>query len=141
MRLSLQRFDYDLKFSPFNNGTGADFLSRNSTGNSFYRLAVPTEAQTEALLNTGSTLVTRFANSVLLTFGGADGFAADIGSELLFEVTHSVFQNDVRFERLTQAERNVVYAARDFARFRKTFYLQLATQYYNLLRTLPAGRD
>jgi hypothetical protein len=76
LRLSLQRFDYDLKFSPFGNGTGADF-----------------------------------------------------------EVTHSVFQNDVRFERLTQAERNVVYAARDFARFRKTFYLQLATQYYNLLRT------
>ena len=135
LRLSLQRFDYDLKFSPFNNGTGADFLSRNSSGSSFNRLAVPTEAQAEALLNTGSTLVTRFANSVLLTFGGADGFAADIGSELLFEVTHSVFQNDVRFERLTQAERNVVYAARDFARFRKTFYLQLATQYYNLLRT------
>ncbi len=135
LRLSLQRFDYDLKFSPFNNGTGADFLSRNSSGSSFNRVTVPTEAQAEALLNTGSTLVTRFANSVLLTFGGADGFAADIGSELLFEVTHSVFQNDVRFERLTQAERNVVYAARDFARFRKTFYLQLATQYYNLLRT------
>lgn len=135
LRLSLQRFDYDLKFSPFNNGTGANVLSRNSSGSSFNRLAIPTEAQTEALLNTGSTLVTRFANSVLLTFGGPDGFAADIGSELLFEVTHSVFQNDVRFERLTQAERNVVYAAREFARFRKTFYLQLATQYYNLLRT------
>jgi len=135
LRLSLQRFDYDLKFSPFNNGTGADFLNRNSSTSSFNRVTVPTEAQAEALLNTGSTLVTRFANSVLLTFGGADGFAADIGSELLFEVTHSVFQNDVRFERLTQAERNVVYAARDFARFRKTFYLQLATQYYNLLRT------
>ncbi len=135
LRLSLQRFDYDLKFSPFNNGTGADILSRNSSGNSFNRLTIPTEVQAEALLNTGSTLVTRFANSVLLTFGGPDGFAADIGSELLFEVTHSVFQNDVRFERLTQAERNVVYAARDFARFRKTFYLQLATQYYNLLRT------
>jgi hypothetical protein len=135
LRLSLQRFDYDLKFSPFNNGTGAAFESRNNSVSSFNRLTIPTEAQAEALLNTGSTLVTRFANSVLLTFGGADGFAADIGSELLFEVTHSVFQNDVRFERLTQAERNVVYAARDFARFRKTFYLQLATQYYNLLRT------
>lgn len=135
LRLSLQRFDYDLKFSPFGNGTGANFESRNTSGNSFNRLTVPTEARAEALLNTGSTLVTRFANSVLLTFGGPDGFAADIGSELLFEVTHSVFQNDVRFERLTQAERNVAYAARDFARFRKTFYLQLATQFYNLLRT------
>jgi len=135
LRLSLQRFDYDLKFSPINNGTGAAFTSRNSSGSSFNRLTVPTDVQADALLNTGTTLVTRFANSVLLTFDGPDGFATDIGSELLFEVTHSVFQNDVRFERLTQAERNVVYAARDFARFRKTFYLQLATQYYNLLRT------
>jgi HPt (histidine-containing phosphotransfer) domain-containing protein len=135
LRLSLQRFDYDLKFSPLGNRTGAGFEARSANGNSFNRLGIPTEAGAEALLNTGGTLVTRFANSVLLTFGGPDGFAADIGSELLFEVTHSVFQNDVRFERLTQAERDVVYAARDFARFRKTFYLQLTTQYYNLLRT------
>lgn len=135
LRLSLQRYDYELKASPFGNGTGGQFDTRQSNDASFSRLRVPSAAQAEALLNTGSTLVTRFANDVLLTFGGPDGFAADIGSELLFEMTHSVFQNDVRFERLTQAERNVVYAARDFMRFRRSFYLQLATQYYNLLRT------
>lgn len=135
LRLSLQRFDYDLKFAPFGNGTGAEFDTRRSTAGSSSRLGIPTQGRMEALLNTGSTLVTRFANDVLLTFNGPDGFAADISSELLFDLTHSVFQNDVRFERLTQAERDVVYAARDFMRFRRAFYLQIATQYYNMLRT------
>jgi hypothetical protein len=135
LRLSLQRFDYDLKFAPFGNGTGAEFTTRGSTVESSSQLGIPTNGRMEALLNTGSTFVTRFANEVLLTFNGPDGFAADISSELLFDLTHSVFQNDVRFERLTQAERNVVYAARDFMRFRRSFYLQIATQYYNLLRS------
>ena len=34
---------------------------------------------------------------------------------------------------MTQAERNVVYAARDYARFRKSLFVQLAGQYYALL--------
>lgn len=135
LRLSLERFDYDLKFSPFNNRTGLAFDSSRTSNSSSSRLGIPTRAGMEAMLNTGSSLVARFANDVVLTFGGPDGFAADVGSELLFELTHSVLQNDVRFERLTQAERNVIYAARDFARFRRTFYQQLATQYYNLIRT------
>lgn len=133
LRLSLQRFDYELKASPFGNSTGASFGRQRTDGSSFGQLQIPNGLRADVLLNTGSTLVTRFANDVILTFGGPDGFAADVGSELLFELTHSFLQNDVRFERLTQAERNVVYAARDFMRFRRSFYLQLATQYYNLL--------
>ncbi|MBI1314635.1 hypothetical protein GC176_25360 [bacterium] len=135
LRLTLQRYDYDLKFSPFGNSTGLAFDAQNSSGGAFSTLRTPTQAGMQAMLNTGSSLVARFANDVLLTFGGPDGFAADIGSELMFELTHYVLQNDVRFEQLTQAERNVVYAARDFTHFRRTFYQQLATQYYNLLRT------
>lgn len=135
LRLTLERFDYELKFSPFGNSTGLAFDAAHTSNGSSRGLGIPTRAGMEAMLNTGTSLVTRFANDVVLTFGGPDGFAADLGSELLFELTHSVLQNDVRFERLTQAERNVIYAARDFARFRRTFYQQLATQYYNLIRT------
>ena len=135
LRLSLEEYDYQLKFAPFGNRTGVRYENRGSSLESLSRLDVPSRARVEALLGTGTALVTQFTNNVLLTFNGPDGFAADISSELLFELTHSVFQNDIRFERLTQAERNVIYAARSFARFRKTFYLQLAVQYYNLLRT------
>jgi hypothetical protein len=135
LRLSLQEYEYQLKFAPFGNGTSVQYETRNSSLDSLSRLNIPSGVQVEALLGCGTNFVTRIANDVLLTFNGPDGFAADISSELLFELNHSVFQTDIRFERLTQAERNVVYAARDFARFRRTFYLQLAVQYYNLLRT------
>ena len=135
LRLTLERFQYDLKFSPFGNGTGADATIVGSSAGGSGVIGFPTQARADALLNTGSTFVTRLANDVVLTFGGAEGFAADIGSELLFELTHSVFQNDIRFERLTQAERSVIYSAQGFMRFRRTFYLQLASQYYNLLQT------
>jgi hypothetical protein len=135
LRLSLQEYEYQLKFAPFGNGTSVRYETRNSSLDSLSRLNIASGAQVETLLGCGTEFITRFANDVLLTFNGPDGFAADISSELLFEMNHSLFQTDARFERLTQAERNVVYAARDFARFRRTFYLQLAVQYYNLLRT------
>jgi len=64
LRLSLQRFDYDLKFSPFNNGTGADLLSRNSSGNSFNRLTVPTEAQAETLLDSARRFICSSPRSI-----------------------------------------------------------------------------
>ncbi|MBN1855299.1 MAG: TolC family protein, partial [Pirellulales bacterium] len=80
-------------------------------------------------------LLARFANDVVLTFNGPDGFAADVGSELLLDISQSVLQRDIVFERLTQAERDVVYAARDFARFRKQFFRDLAVQYYSLILT------
>ena len=74
----------------------------------------------------------------MLTFNGPSGFTSSIGSELLFQVTQTVFQRDVIFESLTQAERDVVYAARDFARFRKEFFSDFARDYYSLLLTYRA---
>lgn len=135
LRLTLERFQYDLKFSRFGNNTGAAGAIVGSNSSSAGSVAFPTRASADALLNTGTTFATNLANSVVLTFGGPEGFAADVGSELLLELTHSVFQNDIRFERLTQAERNVIYAAQEFMRFRRTFYLNLASQYYSLLQT------
>ncbi len=133
LRLSLQHYDYQLKFAPFGNRTGVEFEVRDTSRQSFSQLAVPSQAQLEVLAGTGTDVLSRFANDVLLTFNGPNGFAGEVSSELLFQMTHSVFQNDIRFEPLTQAERNVVYAARSFARFRRTFYRQLASDYYELL--------
>jgi outer membrane protein TolC len=44
-------------------------------------------------------------------------------------------------ENLTQAERNVLYALRDFTRFRKSFSVQLATAYYGVLGNRDAVRN
>jgi len=133
MQLSLERFDYDLKFATVGNGTAANYNHLRTGGTTVNNLTVPTRVTGNMLLATGGDLLARFANDVVLTFNGPSGFAADIGSELLLDVSQSVFQRDIVFEELTQAERNVVYAAREFARFRKELFRDLASQYYSLI--------
>ena len=44
-------------------------------------------------------------------------------------------------ENLTQAERDVLYALRDFSRFRKDFSVQLATAYYGVLGNRDTVRN
>ncbi len=134
LALSLRRFDYALKFSTFGNGVDLDYRHDRTLGSTVNGLGIPTSVQADKFLATGGTFLARFANDVLLTFNGPDGFTADIGSELFFNLSQSIFQRDVLFEPLTRAEREVVYAARDYARFRKTLFFDLANDYYAITR-------
>ena len=135
LALSLQQFEYSIKPSAGANGTAANYDHTRAGGITTNRLGIPSSFQAEKMLVTGGDVLARFANSVVLTFNGPAGFAADIGSELLFDVSQSVLQRDIRLEALTQTERNVAYAARDFARFRKNLFRQQASRYYDLLNT------
>ena len=135
LALSLERFDFYLNFAAAGNGTGVEWDHNRIAGTTVDRLSVPSAVSGGKVLACGGDLLARFANDVILTFNGPEGFAADVGSELLLDLSQSVFQRDVAFESLTQAERNVVYAARDFARFRKQLFQSLASDYYNLLLT------
>jgi outer membrane protein TolC len=135
LNLSLQRFAYDLKFSAGGNGTSPDFTHNRTGGITENTLRLPTTLQADKMLLTGGDLLARFANDVVLTFNGPTGFAADVGSSLFFDLSQSILQRDIRLEALTQSERDVVYAARNFARFRKELFTDLATRYYNLLLT------
>ncbi len=133
LRLTLDRFDYDLKFSTGGNRHTVDYTHDRFGGTTVNRLNLPTVITGDKLMNSGADLVARFANSVVLTFHGVDGFAADVGSTLLLDLSQRIIQRDIIFERLTQSERDVVYAARDLARFRRELFQQLSTQYYRLL--------
>lgn len=135
LRLSLERYAYELKFSPFNNGTDVNWNHTRVGGTTVNGLNIGTNFQVDKVLATGGDLVARFANNVVLTFNGPQGFAADVGSDLFLNINQTIFQRDVRFESITQSERDVVYAARDFIRFRKDLFVQLASQYYALIRT------
>ncbi len=135
LRLSLQRFDYDLKFSTSGNRIATNYTHDRSGGITVNRLRVPSGYQVDKMLATGGTVLLRFANNLVLTFNGSNGFATDIGSDIVLDIEQTLLQIDVQFEGLTQAERDLVYAARDFARFRKTLYTSLATRYYSLIRT------
>ncbi len=135
LRLSLQRFDYDLKFLSRGNGASLQYTHDRNAGIEVNRLGVPTGVGITRSLYTGGDFIARFANDVVLTFNGPSGFSSSVGSELFIDLFQPILQRDIQFEPLTQAERDVVYAARDFVRFRKTLFRDLASQYYSLLLT------
>lgn len=135
LSLSLQRFDYMLKPSIGGNSTATNYNHLRASSITTNTLGVPTGLQADRMLNTGGDVLARFANSVLLTFNGPTGFAANIGSDAIFDISQSVLQRDIRLEALTQAERDVLYAARDFTRFRKDLFRQQSAAYYSLLNT------
>jgi hypothetical protein len=134
LALTLQRYDYQLKFTPTGNGTVVDYRHLRTNDTTVNTLGAASGLGVQKTLATGAALLARFANDVVLTFNGPHGFAADVNSELFFGLTQSVLQRDIRFEPLVQAERDVVYAARDFARFRKNFFFDRAFEYYALVR-------
>ena len=104
LRLSLERFDYELKFATTGHRTFVDYTHDRAAGITENNLRVPTTIRADKMMYSGADMLAQFANRVLLTFNGPQGFAADIGSDLLFDISQSVFQNDIRFEALTQAE-------------------------------------
>lgn len=134
LSLSLERFAYATKFTARGNTVDTTYTHRRLAGTTVNTLDVPSSIGGEKLLATGGTLVGRFANDVLLTFNGPTGFAADVSSELLFELTQGVFQRDILLEPLIQSERDMVYAARRFSRFRKEFFFDTAATYYDILQ-------
>lgn len=138
LRLTRQRFEFQLRPSQFGNGTAANYRSLNSAGRQVNTLGVPTQAVLTQTTATAGQFLASFANNVLLTFNGPQGFAADVNSEILFDFQQTIFQRDIVFEQLTQAERDVIYASRDLIRFRRQLFRDLASQYYNLLLSYRA---
>ena len=133
LQLSFQRFDFELQFFPRGNGTSVNYDHTRVGGVEVNGLAVGSGVGISKSLYTAGELVSRVSNDVLLTFNGANGYSSNVGSAILVELTQPLIQRDIRFEALTQAERDVVYAARDFVRFRKQLFRDLAVQYYTLL--------
>lgn len=133
LRLTFQQFNFDLRFFSRGNGSDTNYTHLRAGGTEVNTLGVPTNLGITRSLYTAGQLVGRFANDVVLTFNGTSGYSSNVSSELLVQLSQPVMQRDIQFEPLTQAERDVVYAARNFVRYRKTLFRDLAVQYYNLL--------
>lgn len=138
LALTTQRYDYVLRPTIRGNGTGLDYTHARINSASSSGLLVPTETAVTKTTATAGQFLAGFANDVVLTFNGPNGFAANVSSDLLFEFQQTIFQRDVVFEDLTQAERNVIYEARDLIRFQRSLFVDLATEYYRLLLTYRA---
>jgi outer membrane protein TolC len=85
----------------------------------------------------GTSIVTSFVQTFLR--GVLNGGQFDGGSILNLTVTQPLLRGAGRHiarEPLTQAERNVIYAIRDFERFRSQFAIDLVADYWNVVQQM-----
>lgn len=143
LALTLNRFEFDVRWFGRN---GTTFTHTGSGGQPFETdaLSVNTQFGFNRTFAAGGQLLADLSNA--LVFEYANGSTV-VKSNLIFQFTQPLLRNagrKVRLEALTQAERDVLYAVRDFARFRKQFWAQTAIQnggYLDLLLSVQTVRN
>lgn len=86
-------------------------------------------------LKSGATLGINIANDLLRFFTGDPRRSA--ASALSLNIAQPLLRgagSKIAAENLTQANRNVIYAIRDYAHFQNTFSVNIVTQYFSLLQ-------
>ena len=121
LSVSLERFDFDTRWFA---GTGSNFTASGRRADASRALSVTNRAGFNRDLAAGGQLLADFANTFSWEF--ANGQISAATSTMLFRLTQPLLRGafrDVRLESLTQAERNLLYAIRDYAQFRRSFYV------------------
>ncbi len=121
------------EFGPqFFASTGADYL-RSSSGERSSSLG--TRIGVSQLLQTGGRLSLNLANDILRYYTGNARRETinTISVNLTQPLLRGFGQNNAAVERLTQAERNVVYAVRNFSYFQKEYAIGIVNDYFSLL--------
>lgn len=125
LALTLNRFEFATQWfaglSPTFTRVGASSLPTESN-----TLGVGGTAGFTRFLPAGGQLLTNFANSFVWEYTGRTSSVNGSLSATLIQPLLRGFGREVRLEGLTQAERNTLYAVRDFARFRKQFWVGVA---------------
>lgn len=141
LSLSLQRFEFDLQWL-FGQSTFYAHSGNSGPPSESNTLTLNNSAGVRQNLAAGGQIIVDFANSFVFEFTGNDVNVTNSG--LLFQMTQPLLRGafrQVRLEGLTQAERDVLYAVRDFAHFRRTFYVDVQSTYLQLLRQLQGIRN
>ena len=102
LALTLERFDYVPKFNP-GDGADVDYTTDKVDGATLEGMNINSGIGLEKMLATGGSLLARFANQVVFTFEGPEGWSKDVSSELFFNFSQSLFQRDIRFNSLIEA--------------------------------------
>src|SRR5262249_46139965 len=138
LALTLQRFAFDVQFIGLNGKPSSslsftdvpstsDTLALGSNG-SLSTLSqgalLPSNVGATQLLPSGAQWLVELANNTLWLFAKGDSSQAT-ATTLSYSLVQPLLANGGRrfvMENLTQAERNVLYAARDLARYRQGFF-------------------
>jgi outer membrane protein TolC len=132
LALTMERYEFDVRW--FGNsaaqlvhaGSEVTDGDGNDNGGASNAVVVDNAAGFRRAFSTGGQLLVELANTFVWEFAGNDmrSTSSNVAIDLIQPLLRGAGQ-DVRLEDLTQAERNVLYAARRFARFRKEFYFEI----------------
>ena len=125
----------------WNGGVGTQYTSTGTDLGGNRVLQVTDRLGLGRRLAGGGQFATNILNSFFWDFGtntaGSNGlFVSSFTQPLL----RGAFRH-VRLENLTQAERNLLYDVRDFARFRRRFYLETSSSFLSLLTQVQSIRN
>lgn len=140
LSLTLARHDFTPIFSANGSGTYSadltDHLAETHTVDGNGSVGV------DWLIRDLGKISTAFTTDFLRFVSGGGGTTASSQVGITFArplLRDAGFKRDQ--ENLTQAERNLLYALRDFTQYRKDFSVQIARDYYNVLGNRDAARN
>jgi len=145
LALTFERFRFNVRYLGFGGEPSTDLTYENVPGVED-SLSMSNRFGISRLLPTGGQWIVEMANNTLWLFsGGNQSSTASVLSYSLVQPLLLGAGRKIALEGLTQAERNVLYAARDFARFRQEFFVSTvsggganAGAYFGLLRQRQA---
>jgi hypothetical protein len=125
LALTLNRFEFDVRWYGRNTTMYTNF-GYSSLPLETNTLDVLTNVGFARNLAAGGQLLVDFANALTYEYtGGTHAVRSNIAVSLIQPLLRNAGRR-VRLEALTQAERDTLYAVRDFARFRKAFWAGIA---------------
>lgn len=139
LALSGNQFEFDVNWF---GGSDTGLLAQSDGFNAIRNLSTVNQIGAVRNLAAGGQFATSLVNSFTWQLGGAGPTNFSAGN-ILVSLTQPLLRGafrHVRTESLTQAERNLLYSARDFARFRRQFYLTNVSAYLNLLNQAQSVR-
>ncbi len=139
LQLTGNRFEFDTQWT---GGTATDFNASGDGGAASRLLNVSDRLGFQRNLAAGGQFATQLVNSFVFEFGGGqfNQASGSVVATFTQPLLRGAFRY-VRLESLSQSERELLYQVRDFARFRREFYLSVISRYYSLLAQLQSIRN
>lgn len=141
LAVTRERFEFDTQWT---GGLGLGFVQTggNTTGGN-RTLSFSDQLGFQKRFATGGQLLADFTNALTWEYrGGVHSAASAVSFRFLQPLMRRAFR-EIQLEPLTQAERSLLYQIRDFARFRKTFYVDTTgtSGYLGLLAVAQSVRN
>jgi outer membrane protein TolC len=126
--VTLERFAFAAQFFAAEQAV-REWAGRETTDGPKNNWTLNSNAGLAKLFPTGALLLLNFANQTVFNLGGGTGRPLTSQSTINLDLIQPLMRGGgraVTLEPLTQVERNLVYEIRNFARFRKEFYVAIA---------------